>query len=352
MDVKKLTDYLESSFLKDLLSLESVTDISYNGDNIYYIDNRYGRLRRDVEVEPQLVKDFIRQIANLSEKQFSYQSPELDVSFGKYRLSALHQSICRKNNVECVCFSIRIASSKLRIEENEQFFPREVIELLDVLIDSNVSIVIGGLTGSGKTELQKYLITRMRENTRTIVIDNILELDQLKINKNLDFNIWQVDENRSKASIQSLVRTALRSNPDWLIVAESRGKEMLEVLNSSLTGHPIITTLHALDIESMPYRMVRMVMMNEQKMDFNDVYQDIAYHMRFYIYMKRKYLNNGAVLRYISSIAYLNGKDMEEIYGSDGKNKKYKSLSANAKALLNISVTSDLFKKTYLGGNK
>ena len=68
--------------------------------------------------------------------------------------------------------------------------------------------------------------------------------------------------------------------------------------------------------------------------------------------MKRKYLNNGAVLRYISSIAYLNGKDMEEIYGSDGKNKKYKSLSANAKALLNISVTSDLFKKTYLGGNK
>lgn len=352
MDVKKLTDYLESSFLKDLLSLDSVTDISYNGDNIYYIDNRYGRLRRDVEVEPQLVKDFIRQIANLSEKQFSYQSPELDVSFGKYRLSALHQSICRKNNVECVCFSIRIASSKLRIEENKQFFPREVIELLDVLIDSNVSIVIGGLTGSGKTELQKYLITRMRENTRTIVIDNILELDQLKINKNLDFNIWQVDENRSKASIQSLVRTALRSNPDWLIVAESRGKEMLEVLNSSLTGHPIITTLHALDIESMPYRMVRMVMMNEQKMDFNDVYQDIAYHMRFYIYMKRKYLNNGAVLRYISSIAYLNGKDMEEIYGSDGENKKYKSLSANAKALLNISVTSDLFKKTYLGGNK
>ena len=352
MDVKKLIDYLESSFLKDLLSLESVTDISYNGDNIYYIDNRYGRLRRDVKVEPQLVKDFIRQIANLSEKQFSYQSPELDVSFGKYRLSALHQSICRKNNVECVCFSLRIASSKLRIEENEQFFPKEVVDLLDVLIDSNVSIVIGGLTGSGKTELQKYLITRMKENTRTIVIDNILELDQLKINKNLDFNIWQVDENRSKASIQSLVRTALRSNPDWLIVAESRGKEMLEVLNSSLTGHPIITTLHALDVRSMPYRMARMVMMNEQKMDFKDVYQDIAYHLRFYIYMKRKYLNNGAVLRYISSIAYLNGKNMEEIYGSDGENKKYKSLSANAQTLLNTSVASDLFKKTYLGGLK
>ena len=352
MDVRKLIEYLESSFLRDLLALESVTDISYNGESIYYIDNRFGRLKRDVEVEPQLVKDFIRQIANLSEKRFSYQSPELDVSFGKYRLSALHQSICRKGNVECVCFSIRISSSKVRIEENEQFFPREVIDLLDVLINSNVSIVIGGLTGSGKTELQKYLLTRMIENTRTIVIDNILELDQLKIEKDLDLNIWQVDENRSKASIQSLVRTALRSNPDWLIVAESRGQEMLEVLNSSLTGHPIITTIHALDVESMPYRMVRMVMMNEQKMDFNDVYQDIAYHLRFYIYMKRKYLHNGAVLRYISSIAYLNGKEMEEIYGSDGVNKKYKSLSNQALTLLNLTVVSDLFKKTYLGGIK
>ena len=352
MDIKKLTEYLESSFLRDLLSLESVTDISYNGESIYYIDNRFGRMKREVDVEPQLVKDFIRQIANLSEKQFSYQSPELDVSFGKYRLSALHQSICRKNNVECVCFSIRIASSKLRLEENERFFPKEVIDLLDVLIQSNVSIVIGGLTGSGKTELQKYLLTRMIENSRTIVIDNILELDQLKIDKKLDLNIWQVDENRSKASIQSLVRTALRSNPDWLIVAESRGREMLEVLNSSLTGHPIITTLHALDIKSMPYRMVRMVMMNEQKMDFKDVYQDIAYHLRFYIYMKRKYLNNGAVLRYISSIAYLNGNEMEEIYGSDGENKKYKSLSTNAQTLLDLEMGSDLFKKTYLGGIK
>ena len=352
MDVKKLIEYMESSFLRELVLLESVTDISYNGESIYYIDNRFGRLKWSTEVEPQLVKDFIRQIANLSEKQFSFQSPELDVSFGKYRLSALHQSVCRKNNVECVCFSIRISSSKVRIEENERFFPKEVVDLLDVLINSNVSIVIGGLTGSGKTELQKYLLTKMPENTRTIVIDNILELDQLKIDRNLDLNIWQVDDNRSKTSIQSLVRTALRSNPDWLIVAESRGKEMLEVLNSSLTGHPIITTIHALDIESMPYRMVRMVMMNEQKMDFNDVYQDIAYHLRFYIYMKRKYLNNGAVLRYISSIAYLNGKDMEEIYGSDGENKKYKSLSAKALTLLNISHASDLFKKTYLGGIK
>ena len=352
MDVIKLINYFESSFLADLVRKEGITDISYNGESIYYIDNRLGRLKRKTAVEPQLVRDFIRQIANLSEKQFSYQNPELDVSFGKYRINALHQSVCRRNNKECICFSIRIASSKLRIEEDERYFPREVVDLLDVLIASNVSIVIGGLTGAGKTELQKYLITRMLENTRTIVIDNILELDQLQVDQDLDLNIWQVDENRQSTSIQQLVKTALRCNPDWLIVAESRGKEMLEVLNSSLTGHPIITTLHALDIQSMPYRMVRMVMMNEQKMDFKDVYQDIAYHMRFYIYLKRKYADNGSVIRYVSSIAYLNGKKMEEIYSSDGQDKKYGLLSEKALSLLNISRASNLFKRTFIGGNK
>ena len=351
MDVNKIVSFFEESFLKDLLSNEKVTDISYNGQDVFYVHNDLGRQKSEISLDKQAAKDFIRQIANLSEKQFSYTSPELDVSFGRYRFNALHQSICRKNNEESVCFSIRIASSSLRFAESNSL-REEVKELLQVLIDSNVSIVIGGLTGSGKTELQKYLISLMRENTRTIVIDNILELDQLKIKQTLDLNIWQVDEKRPGASIENLVRNALRSNPDWLIVAESRGKEMLDVLNSSLTGHPIITTLHAFDINSMPHRMVRMVMMNEQKMNFEDVYSDIAYHMRFYIYLKRKYTPNGMVQRYISSISYLKGEEMVEIYGSDGEKVRYGLLCEEAIKLLDLNQVSNKFKATFIGGNK
>ena len=347
MDVNKTVSFFEESFLKDLLSNDKVTDISYNGQDIYYVHNDYGRVKSDIALDKVTAKDFIRQIANLSEKQFSYSNPELDVSFGRYRFNALHQSICRKNNEESVCFSIRIASSSLRFKESDSL-SEEIKELLQVLINSNVSIVIGGQTGSGKTELQKYLISLMKEYTRTIVIDNILELDQLKLDKDLDLNIWQVDEKRESASIQNLVRNALRSNPDWLIVAESRGKEMLDVLNSSLTGHPIITTLHAFDINSMPHRMVRMVMMNEQKMAFEDVYSDISYHMRFYIYLKRKYSSNGVVQRYISSICYLNDKKMEEIYGSDGKHIRYGLLSKPARKLLDLSQVSPQFIATFL----
>lgn len=351
MDVIKTINFFKESFLSPLLNNEKVTDISYNGEDLYYVDNERGRVKSEIVISKQAAKDFIRQIANLSEKQFSYQNPELDVSFGPYRFTALHQSICRKHNEESVNFSIRIASSSLKFVNSNAICP-EIRDLLKVLINSNVSLVIGGLTGSGKTELQKYLISLMNENSRAIVIDNILELDQFRPSQNLDLNIWQVDEKREAVSIENLVRTALRSNPDWLIVAESRGKEMLDVLNSSLTGHPIITTLHAFDINSMPTRMVRMVLMNEQKMSFKDVYADISYHMRFYIYLKRKYSNNGMVKRYISSISYLDDKGMKEIYGSDGTLDKFGVLTEESLKMLDLSSASDLFKATFIGGKK
>ena len=350
MDVNKTVSFLEESFLKDLLLDNKVTDITYNGEDIFYVHNDFGRLKSDIHINKQQAKDFIRQIANLSEKQFSYQNPKLDTSFGKYRFNAVHQSIARKNNEESTGFALRIASSSLRFNEDDSLDDK-VKELLQILIDSNVSIVIGGLTGSGKTELQKYLISLVKENTRTIVIDNILELDQFHVLNNLDLNIWQADEKREEASIQNLVRMALRSNPDWLIVAESRGKEMLDVLNSSLTGHPIITTIHAFDVQTMPQRMVRMVLMNEQKMSFEDVYADISYHMRFYIYLKRKYNHHGLVQRYISSISFLNRETMEEIYGSDGKNKQFNTLSKEALKMLDLSNASKSFLETFKGGH-
>ena len=98
MDVNKIVTFFEESFLKDLLANEKVTDISYNGQDIFYVHNDFGRQKSEISIDKQTAKDFIRQIANLSEKRFSYANPELDVSFGRYRFNALHQSICRKNN--------------------------------------------------------------------------------------------------------------------------------------------------------------------------------------------------------------------------------------------------------------
>lgn len=328
MDVNKIINYFEKSFLSPLLMDKEITDISYNGEDFFYLHNYYGRQRVFFEINKEAVKDFVRQIANMSEQQFSFSNPILDISFGKYRFNAVHQSIGKVNNQDAITFAIRIGSTELHIGRHNGFLPEPVAELIDILVNSRMSIVLGGETGSGKTELQKYFLTRMKENTRIIIIDNVLELDNHSLGDSLDMNVWQADEKTKYSNIQFLVKNALRSNPDWLIVAESRGAEMIEVLNSAMTGHPIITTIHALDASSMPNRMTRMVLMNEKKMSFEDVHADITYHFRFFIYLKRRIAKDGKVSRYISEIVeYSDNKTPRTIYKKDDNKEIYQPLS-------------------------
>lgn len=301
MNLDKLVTFLNESILKPLLDDFEITDISYNGHSIFYQHNTKGRLRYDVEINESEAISLIRNLANLSERQFSYQNPVLDISFSNYRVNAVHHSIGRKNNKPCCSFSIRI-NHRHKKELDANFMDENVKQLLIGLVHNNYSIVIGGKTSSGKTELQKYLISNMAKNTRTIVIDNVLELDQDN-DLDLDITFWQFDEQNNRINISDLIKNALRNNPDYLMVAESRGEEMVDVLNSAMTGHPIITTLHASSINNMTSRMVEMIMMNDKKFVHENVYQNIVRHLQIYVYTSID-RNEEGITRYISAIDY------------------------------------------------
>ena len=177
------------------------------------------------------------------------------------------------------------------------------------------SIVIAGPTGSGKTELQKYLISNLEDFTRVIIIDNVQELDYVRFNPNLDITSWQISPSVPLGSAQELIRNALRNNPDWLVVAESRGQEMSDALNAVMTGHPIITTLHAKSVEAIPHRMMRMIQMNNAKESPEDILSDIYEHIEYYVYLNRKITKGRKVLRYIDKIAYVDdNKAFKVIY--------------------------------------
>lgn len=352
MDKAKAIYYIEHSFLSSLIEDEEVTDISYNGADIFYVSNSKGRIKSDIDVEHQTVKDFLRQIANLTEMQFSYTNPTLDISFGKYRLNATHQSIGKLDNEDVVTFSLRIASSKPRINRDSEFFTKPITELLDFIINKRLSIVIGGVTGSGKTEFQKYLLRNMKENERIIVIDNVMELDAARSENDIDLTCWQVDERNINSSPALLIKNALRNNPDWLILAEARDKEMLDVLNSAMTGAPIITTIHAFDVRSLPSRMARLVLRNEQKLNYDEVLTDIYYHFHFYFYLTKEEKDN-QINRYISEIGFIddNGKFFY-LYRRVNGNHQYYPLPYKAIRLLDFPGGSIEFAKAFIKEEK
>lgn len=311
----KLLEYIESSFLSPLLKDEAVTDISYNGVSIFYVHNKEGRKKSSIKISPSEATDFIRQIANYSEKQFSFSSPILDVSIGRYRINATHSAIVRVENEKAISFDIRIGSTESRIKNDTQFMNIYCKNYLLDCLNNEKSIVIAGSTGSGKTELQKYLLSLLKPNSRVIVIDNIQELENLRSNEDLDLTSWQVSSNIALASFNELIRNALRNNPDWLIIAEARGKEMNEVLNSVMTGHPIITTIHARTIESVPQRIAKLILSADTTQKYEDILDDVKTYFQVIIFLKRVFEKDGKITRFIESIGEIDAnKNLKIIY--------------------------------------
>lgn len=307
--------YLEDSFLGDLLKKEGLTDLSFNGEELYFATNQAGREKASVQPSVAEVGDFLRQIANITEKQFSYSSPILDVSFSRYRLNAVYQSLARTHNEKTYTFSLRLASSSCRIRDDPNFFGGESKRLLQGILDRSESIVIGGKTSSGKTEMEKYLLGEMKASSRVIVIDNVEELDLVE-NPSIDLTTWLVNEAIKEASFSGLIRNALRNNPDYIMVAEARGAEMLDALVSAMSGHPIITTIHAQDLEAMPERIARLAMMGNPTLYKEELLDDIAHHLRYYVYLEKKENADGSISRRLQSIGYLDekSKTMQKLY--------------------------------------
>jgi|GEM_PF-270316 len=312
---KKAYLFLMTSMVKPLLENPEVTDIAFNGEALFYQHNQLGRLKSDIPLTKEGAFDFIRQLANLTEQLFSYSSPILDVSIERFRVNAVHPAIGRKHFERATTFSIRVGHlGKTAIEEDPFFMPPEVNQLFLAILKLHASIVIAGKTGTGKTELQKYLLQQMEPNARIVVIDNVLELESVSSNPLLDISLWQMSDQVNAASFSELIRNALRSNPDWLIVAESRGKEMLDILNSAMTGHPVITTIHSQDVYSVPSRMTRMALMNDEHLRYDEVFHDVLVHFPFIVFLEKGKEKNHKIVRRIQAIAELTNDQKENIH--------------------------------------
>ena len=118
-----------------------------------------------------------------------------------------------------------------------------------------------GPTGSGKSTTlfaQVNAIVDTREGIRVITMEDPVE------NEFKHPNIWQYkfnaksDEEKARVFAGKL-KTALREDPDLIMVVEIRGLEVAqEAINASITGHPVWSTLHVTDPFAVIPRLVGM----------------------------------------------------------------------------------------------
>jgi len=112
-------------------------------------------------------------------------------------------------------------------------------------------VVVCGPTGSGKTTTSCAAISEMDGLTRNIItIEDPIEYQ-------LD-NVTQIAVNTAAGlTFASILRSVLRQDPDVILVGEIRDQETAEIaMQAALTGHLVITTLHANDAPTTIARLI------------------------------------------------------------------------------------------------
>ena len=105
------------------------------------------------------------------------------------------------------------------------------------------NIVVSGKTGSGKTTLARALIEKVPTAERLVTIEDVHEF-LLPNHPNRVHMLHGTGAGRVPAA--ECLAACLRQSPDRIFLAELRGAEAWDYLNSLNTGHPgSITTVHA-----------------------------------------------------------------------------------------------------------
>jgi len=114
-------------------------------------------------------------------------------------------------------------------------------------------VLVTGPTGSGKTTTLYGALNEMNQPEKKIItVEDPVEYRLPRIN--------QVQVNTKVGlTFASVLRTALRQDPDIVMVGEMRDKETAEIgLRAAMTGHLVLSTLHTNDSISTALRLLDM----------------------------------------------------------------------------------------------
>jgi len=269
--------------LKEFLDNDDITDISItNGSNVFLKTLSKGAFQVNrPDVNNALMEKLAFQCANVVGKTFNMAHPFLDAESSELRMNFIHDSIST-NGIACV---IRKTPAKIRLNKdkllNEKYVTIEIHDFLMKCIEGHCNVIVSGETGSGKTELVKYLASHTKENEKIITIEDTLELHLDKIFPHRDIVAMKTN---NIASYSEILVTCMRQNPKWILLSEVRSSEaVLAVRNSISSGHNIISTIHSDKAENIPMRMYSLL---ETEQDTDQFLRTVHRYVQLGVHVK------------------------------------------------------------------
>ncbi|AKO95730.1 MAG: CpaF family protein [Marinovum algicola] len=297
--------------LEPLLQDDTVNDILVNGPQQVFVE-RNGKLTlSDVTFkdEKHLLR-IIDKIVSAVGRRVDESNPYVDARLADgSRFNAMVPPIA----VDGSLVSIRkFKKEKLAVDDLVNFgaFTEEMAAYLQAAVACRLNVIVSGGTGSGKTTTLNALSSFIDDSERILTIEDTaeLQLQQTHVGR-MESRPANV-EGKGAVSQRDCLRNALRMRPDRIIVGETRGEEVIDMLQAMNTGHDgSMTTIHANSARDGVSRLENMIAMAGIEMPIKAVRSQISSAVNLIVQASR--LQDGS--RRMVSITEVTGMEGEVI---------------------------------------
>ena len=303
--------------LETLLKDDTINDILVNGPQQIFVE-RDGKLQlTDVTFkdEKHLLR-IIDKIVSAVGRRVDESNPYVDARLKDgSRFNAMVPPIA----VDGSLVSIRtFKKDKLGIDDLVSFgaFSEEMAAYLQAAVATRLNIIVSGGTGSGKTTTLNALSSFIANDERILTIEDTAELQLQQTHVGRMESRPPNVEGKGEVSPRDCLKNALRMRPDRIIVGETRGEEVIDMLQAMNTGHDgSMTTIHANSARDGVSRLENMIAMAGIEMPLKAVRSQISSAVNLIVQASR--LQDGS--RRMTSITEITGMEgdvisMQEIF--------------------------------------
>lgn len=251
---------LDLGFVDILISDSGLEELTINGAKfeVMIYHRKHGWLKTNLKfLNDDEIKNIATRVALENKKFFSNLNPLLDAHLrGGHRVNATMDPISTRGST----MTIRRFSDKpwtitdLMVSGTAN---AATLSLIWIAMENELSIIVAGGTGSGKTSYLNSISTFMPANQRIISVEDTREIRLPEYAHWVPMEARQPNpEGKGGISMLDLIVNSLRMRPDRIIIGEIRKKEEAEVLFEAMrTGHSVYGSFHATNAEETVMRL-------------------------------------------------------------------------------------------------
>jgi len=291
--------------LEILIKDDTISDILVNGPDKIYVEQNGVLIKTDVQfTDDTHLRRILQKIVSMAGRRIDEMNPYVDARLPDgSRLNAMIPPVA----VDGTLISIRkFRQDRLNINQLIAYgaLSENMAAYLRASVACRLNIIISGGTGSGKTTLLNALSGFIHPRERVLTVEDTAELnlqrDHVGRMESRPPNI----EGRGAVTQRDCLRNALRMRPDRIIVGETRGDEVIDMLQAMNTGHDgSMTTIHANSARDATSRLENMVALAGFDMPLGALRRQIASAVNLFIQVNR--MQDGS--RRITSITEVTG---------------------------------------------